>query len=173
MNRMKAYVSFFAVLIAAGCSHNSGYNAKILDFGIYTSGIVESVTNAPHTATGRATQHRASSLKEETTRIPAQLGTVFGFTYVLSGKPDEKPLPLRYVWTTPGITPPGMNTIFQEEFDWGCKPGSKGGHLIRFEEDWELVPGVWTLKVLHGNNVLAQQSFTVYRPEEKDIEQDL
>ena len=97
--------------------------------------------------------------------MPAVLGIVFGFTYRIDGLQDDTPVPLRYRWTTPGVTPPGKPTRVQEEFHWGYTRGSKGGHILRFEEEWELVPGLWKLDVIHKERVLASKSFTVFSPE--------
>ena len=166
MPKLTPIMGIMMLSIVVGCSNSPSYSAKIVDFGIYAGGLTEIASDAPRTTTGRITQHRDSILWEETTRVPARLGTIFGFKYILEGGFREQPLPLRYVWTTPGITPPGKKAQFQEEFEWGCTPGSQGGHLLRFEEQWELVPGAWTLSVLHGDRVLAQKAFTVYLPEE-------
>ncbi len=168
MNKMKIYLSALVLLpfLLAGCGNNTKITADITDFGIYVGGIPKSIVEAPTTALGQVTSHSGSVLAEKTTRVPARIGVAFGFTYFLKGEPEGTSIPLRYAWESPGITAPGKNVVFQEEFPWTSKIGSYGRHLFRFEQEWELIPGVWKLQIYHGEQVLAEQSFTVYDVDE-------
>ncbi len=159
---MKAHFTILIAFLVAGCDRQPRITANITDFGVYTQGVAESVVDAPDTALDQVTSHAGSVLAEETTRVPARIGVAFGFTYFLNGKPEGRSVPLRYIWETPGVAAPGKSVLFREEFPWKCKTGSIGRHLVRFEEEWELVPGVWKLQVFREEQVLAEQSFTVY-----------
>ena len=34
--------------------------------------------------------------------------------------------------------------------------------LVTFEEEWDLIPGVWKIQVWHEGKKLAEKTFTVY-----------
>ena len=167
---MKPIIAALLLVVVVSCAPNHKYKAEILDVGLFTGGSVESTSGAPETARGIISSHSASELKENTSRVPAEIGTIFGFTYTLVGAPAGERVPLRYVWKTPGVMAPGKSTLFQEEFPWANTIGEKGGHLLRLDEEWELIPGIWTLQVFHGKQLLAERSFEIYRPAKQDIE---
>jgi len=42
--------------------------------------------------------------------------------------------------------------------------GSMHHELITFEEEWDLIPGVWNIQIWHKGTWLIEKAFTVYVP---------
>ncbi len=100
---------------------------------------------------------------ESTTRIPAKLGLGFGLNFSFNA-PDGRSTMLTYHFVSPPQRDPSTGRVVEREtMHRATSPG--GPHWIGFdfEEPWELVPGEWTLSILHGDRLLARRSFQVYR----------
>jgi hypothetical protein len=137
--------------------------AEILDYGIYT-GEQNEVILDPSAPTGSLLQGRGvSRLVKQTTKIPARLGTQFGFRFVVHGKKEEGEIKLHTVWLYPEITDSktGKNS---RRFDSGCyaKPEDKNaGIMWTFTEPSELVPGEWIFQVYRGGEKILEKKFEV------------
>lgn len=98
---------------------------------------------------------------EQTSVIPAQLGSRFGLRYSLSGKhAGEEPLTLLYL--TPGVvTPDGRRhdkIVVQQPL---AANAVQDVMAYEFSENYEVVPGVWQFMVFQGDRLLVQQRFEV------------
>ena len=98
---------------------------------------------------------------EQTSVIPAQLGSRFGLRYSLSGKQaGEEPLTLLYL--TPGVvTPDGRRhdkIVVQQPL---AANAVQDVMAYEFSENYEVVPGVWQFTVFQGDRLLVQQRFEV------------
>lgn len=98
---------------------------------------------------------------EQTSVIPAQLGSRFGLRYSLSGKQaGEEPLTLLYL--TPGlVTPDGRRhdkIVVQQPL---AANAVQDVMAYEFSENYEVVPGVWQFMVFQGDRLLVQQRFEV------------
>lgn len=141
----------------------------ILDFGIYTAREVDTSKELPD---DRIRPPRKFKLAKMTREIPAQMGLRFGFRYVVMGKPDCARVALKKVEIFPpgGMKAPGTTrAITRWEHNITVKLGEANGQYsgYRFENPWELLPGVWTIEVWDGDRKLASQSFTVVNPKNK------
>ena len=102
-----------------------------------------------------------SQIIEQTSVIPAQLGSRFGLRYSLSGKQaGEEPLTLLYL--TPGVvTPDGRRhdkIVVQQPL---AVNAVQDVMAYEFSENYEVVPGVWQFMVFQGDRLLVQQRFEV------------
>ena len=98
---------------------------------------------------------------EQTTLIPAKMGSRFGLRYSLTGKqPGE--LPLTLIYLTPGvITPDGQRhdkVVLEQPL---AVNAVQDVMAYEFSEDYEIVPGVWQFMVFQGDRLLVQQRFEV------------
>lgn len=98
---------------------------------------------------------------EQTSVIPAQLGSRFGLRYSLSGKQvGEEPLTLLYL--TPGlVTPDGRRhdkIVVQQPL---AANAVQDVMAYEFSENYQVVPGVWQFMVFQGDRLLVQQRFEV------------
>lgn len=96
------------------------------------------------------------------TAIKAAVGTKFGISVRLSGAPPEAILPVSTRVTHPLIKDPktgksGTEDTWESPMNVGI-PRFTGWS---FDNAWEIVPGRWTIELLHGDSVLAAKDFTV------------
>ena len=98
---------------------------------------------------------------EQTTRIPAKLGTRFGLRYELTGKSAaEAPLTLLYL--TPGmITPEGVRQDKVVVTQPLAVNALQDVMAFEFTENYEVVPGEWVFMVFQNDRLLAKQTFNV------------
>lgn len=148
---------FFAFLVVSP-ARAQPTEADIIEYGSFAAA-VEPVRIGAH---GYNTSPSVRHLQTKHT-IPAQPGTVFGFTYKLAGSFGQEPLILRQVviFPPPGLVKPGTGTIHGTEIDAPAKLGEIGFVGYALQQPWELVPGVWTMELWFGNRELASEAFTV------------
>jgi len=137
------YLAFAAFCLACGQNANEE-SPRIVDFGIYGA------------------DRENPELLSETDKIPATVGTVFGFRMVLDG---ETTASLSFRWTFPAMQNPANGQIWTE-MTGAQELSSDQAHpfLARINNDWEAVPGDWTLQVLRSERVVAEKVFHVYAP---------
>ncbi len=123
------------------------------------------VTKDPNTPTGEITLPDRFAILEATDTIPASVGTEFGIAYRIVGAPEGAEVKLQFVNTypSPGIVDPADNKpILSDKFERTKKVGVN--YLgYGFENDWELVPGTWTMEIWYNGHKLVDQSFAVVK----------
>ncbi|OLU16728.1 MULTISPECIES: DUF3859 domain-containing protein [unclassified Pseudomonas] len=104
---------------------------------------------------------QANQQIEQTTVVPAKLGTKFGMRYTLTGKTvDGEPLTLLYL--TPGVV--GADGRRHDKFVVTQKlvpDASRDVMAFEFSENHEVVPGEWHFLLFQGDRKLAEQRFEV------------
>jgi hypothetical protein len=139
--------------------------AEILKFGIYKADFIRK-EEAPGAAAG--IQHIVQNvvLAEQTTKIPARVGTRFGFEYVIKGRPVGATIDLTYKYLHPRMTNPETKQSFtsQEVASENEVVGEAGFIAYSLTYKWEAVVGEWTLQVFYGDKKLAEKFFYIYKP---------
>ena len=135
----------------------------MVDFGIYRSARLGHVENAA-VAGGLVLSHGRKLLRQ-TDRVPATLGTGFGFRYVLQGPGEDAEVTVRVLHPVPLRDPESGRIIavsqWQQRLGIGTVHWNSGWN---FEFPWELVPGRWTIQ-LHGQSgLLLEKQFEVVAP---------
>ncbi|MFK1535672.1 DUF3859 domain-containing protein, partial [Pseudomonas aeruginosa] len=98
---------------------------------------------------------------QQTTEVPAKLGTKFGMRYQLSGK-QEGDTPLTLLYLTPGVVTPDGQRHDKFEVVQKLVPGAPTDVMAyEFTEPHEVVKGEWRLMVFQGDRLLAEKSFDV------------
>ena len=103
---------------------------------------------------------------DETSKITGSIGLEFGVEYRVVGAPEAAEVDLELVITYP---PPGLADPSEAEpiratrFNRQKKIGEVAYVGYGFENDWEMVPGTWTFRILYDNRKLLEESFTVSR----------
>ncbi len=139
--------------------------AEITQVGLYGYKVT-----AQKTETGTAMGYVQTGTYEfhtKTTTVPARLGAHFGFEYVLVGSPKGAKVNVRKVVIFPqgGVTNPKTGkTVARDEYEETIAIGARNLRGYSLDEDWEVVPGTWTLQVWVGDRKLAEQSFTLVKP---------
>jgi hypothetical protein len=138
----------------------------VTEYGLYNSTETRTVVD-PHTATGTRRYMKDVVFTEQTRKVPAQLGTSFGFGAVLVGKPDGRWINVKRVLIFPqqGVTNPATGkTVYQEETTLPKVIGQESHFGYKFDHPWEMVPGPWTFQAWYGDKKLVEQNFMVFIP---------
>lgn len=107
-------------------------------------------------------------MTKKTRTIPLRKGVNFGFQYQAVGTPIGQRATLHFVVIYPplGLTKPGASSpLARDEYDQKVRIGvedSFDGYNL--DNDWELVPGDWTLEIWSGSTKLASENFTLVKP---------
>lgn len=107
---------------------------------------------------------REVRLLESTTRVPARIGVHFGAEYLLRGKPGRSVvLETATVFPPPGLRPPGQPAVRASSSEVTVELGNPEP-IYRgwsFDEQWELVPGTWTMEFRLDGRLIGQVQFEV------------
>lgn len=136
---------------------------KIIDYGIYEGDVISKIQS--DNPMGYRIVSKMNDLVSSTDKIPAKVGTRFGFRFEIAGQTLEKYLILTRVIKTPRITNPqnGKSTdVFRDVIRIPVGDLSLAGYL--FEYEWELVPGECTIQLYDNNRLLAEKTFLIYKP---------
>jgi Domain of unknown function (DUF3859) len=139
--------------------------ATIVDSGSYATEKGERA-EGKDTAAGYTTAIDGKSLTSSGTRVKAKLGDSFGFRYKLECKgPKSFNTPMTIRTLHPPMTNPKVGKAVTESTwennAWAnhFEPNIHSG--FRFDERWEMVPGEWTVQVVHEGRVLVEKKFIV------------
>jgi hypothetical protein len=136
--------------------------AKILKYGICTATKIKKVS--AKTASGKMNIQKDMEFIENTTEIPATIGTSFGIRWVVKGKPEGRQIKLRVKGIHPPMKRPKKEDITTYEYTTKIKIGSIGWNNYTFERDGELLPGKWTFQIYYKDRKLLEKTFNVYLP---------
>lgn len=140
-------------------------SVEVTWLGLY-SATSSSRVSEPNSVSGTINQSSGIKHLLTTTRVPAVLGTRFGFGYVLKDM-DTKEFKVRYVWRYPAgglMNPSTGKSASYFEIERTCRVGDSCSNAWVLNHDWELKPGVWVGEVWLGQNLLLSQEFEVYLP---------
>jgi len=121
------------------------------------------------TSTGKLIRKAKLAFVEQTERIPLRKGVYFGYKYWLKIEPDQSRANLRRVLIHPEMTMPDGSKVSRSERT--IKKRTTHGIVTALDgyalsEDYELVEGDWTFQLWYEDNLLVEQTFTSYWPEE-------
>jgi hypothetical protein len=159
----------FLITIHNALANQGGIEGKVSGYGILKVPTDQHTESEPQSPAGVAhIYHTLPSITTATNRIQAKIGTVFGMIYEISN-PEAKDgdlADLEVVMSFPPMAKPDGST-------------SRGfSHFVKspytnhktwcwvdysFDNDFELVPGLWRFEVRSGGKTLCSQEFTVYR----------
>jgi hypothetical protein len=133
----------------------------VTDYGIYTATKTASMTNdlgLTHSTVSNI------QLIEATDTIPVRPKLKFGFRYLINGAPDDAPVEIKQVTIYPsgGVNNPKKGLLHANSFSTTYRTGMSrvfAGYDV--DEDWELVPGTWTIQLWIGKEKFAEQSFSL------------
>ena len=102
-------------------------------------------------------------LKANTDKIPALIGTHFGFNYVIPGEPTEEYIRIMKItkYPEPGLQKRGR-TVLSDTVYFSVKLNEQTYSGFRFDNDYELIPGKWEFELWYKGNKLLSRSFDVY-----------
>jgi hypothetical protein len=142
-------------------------NGTIITFGIYD--VVKRGVRYEHkeSTSGHAEEAVEVVLIEKTSNVPLKKGVTFGIEWEAEGLPN---IPLKIAMRVkhpPTTKPDGtVSTGFDELLPFVPENGriEKRGDYYNLTEDWELLPGEWTLSIVYEGKVLCSKVFHVIAP---------
>ncbi len=150
---------------------------NIFEYGIYNAQRKGRVRDNPAATTGKEVRLSVLEHSETTDRIPLLKGTFFAYRYRIydmlkedAKKPDAE---VRKVVIHPTMTlPDGSTTNGSERIH---KHRVSSGQIIEFDgyvfnEDYELVEGEWIFQIWYRDQMMVEQKFTIYKPEQTDTD---
>jgi hypothetical protein len=145
---------------------------RVFEYGIYNALRKGRPRDEITANTGKVINKPVLELAEQTDRIPLVKDTYFAYRYRLLDLPKYvvmKPVvELRKVLVHPEMTLPdgstatGSDRVFKGRTSAGQVIGFDG---YAFNEDYELVEGEWTFQIWYQDQMLLEQTFTMYWPE--------
>jgi hypothetical protein len=141
--------------------------ATILEFGIYE--VVKKGIQYEHkeSTAGYAQEAVEVTLVQATTSIPLKKGIVFGIEWEAEGLPDIQ-IKIAMRVKHPHTTKPDgtVSTGFDEMLSILPQKGriERRGDYYSLSEDWEMLPGEWTLSMVYEGRVLCEKVFHVIAP---------
>lgn len=136
---------------------------QILETGIYRSETIKR-TDAPGT-TGVINTVQNPRLINNTTTVPGLVGVRFGLRYIPLGDATGSNAPLKLVITFPpaGLrNPDTRQLLFRSENMVSVPIGASLYWEYHFENEWEIVSGLWSFEFWHHGTKLTEQRFCVY-----------
>jgi hypothetical protein len=138
-------------------------SGKIIDYGIVESK-EELNYEIPGSGGEKSIMIEEPKISETTTKIPMKKGSKFGYKWQITGFQSDQPVEITYRYKHPPfVGPDGKRTeghdtpiIIQPE---NGKIESFDGY--EFSEDYELVPGKWTLSIVCQDKVVVSKTFQV------------
>jgi hypothetical protein len=162
---MKKSIALMLAASALLCAAqtNTQLTGHITKVGVYTLTGAENKITERGSVTGYVTEG-GRTFQFAATNVALVKGTSFGFDFRIDGASADHPVRLTHLITHPKMTKPDGTVLERQTFDRDVIPneGAISGRLwYTLREDFELLPGDWTLSVLHGTSVLVEKKFTV------------
>jgi hypothetical protein len=155
----------FSLFFDADARHVQVNSIEITEYGIYGGRKVVKMKQ-PGAPTGLKNMVKKIFLVNETTDIPATLGTRFGIRFVVNGSPSGDVVYITKVVILPkeGLEIPNEeNRIFKYERKMKTKIGFYEFTGYTFDNIWETIPGKWSIQLWYDGKKLAEKQFSVHK----------
>jgi hypothetical protein len=157
------------ILTVFGCAtkvkdiKQSTIEAKITNYGLYKAEGLDNKMRHPSEEV-YLSEYYVLSIEKTTDVIPLKKETAFGFTWSANGfNMNEKQVIIYRIEHPPMILPSGVtSTISNLSGILTTEDGRfEDTFCYSFEEDFEMVPGKWTVSAIHNDKVLVSKTFTI------------
>lgn len=144
-------------------------SGRVLQYGIYTRVRGGEVVDSARTTTGKALSNLVMTRDRTTDRIPLVKDKLMAYQYRLSNLPDTRMVRLRRVLKHPPFTLP--DGTVSDGSDYMIRRMVERGEVFAFDayglnEGYEMVEGDWFFQIWYGEQLLVEQKFTTYWPED-------
>jgi hypothetical protein len=163
MHRILTFTLAAGLAVTASAQTSSSVqSAEIVEYGIYRIALTGEHIPLSSTAAGAVEPAAGVRLITTANRVPAVVGTTFGCLFVVRGEPTGAPVTLDIVVEHPPFDKaPGQKTGTTDRVPWPYVIGQKVGYTYTLDNDWEAVPGDWSIQVWYRGRKLAEQKFIV------------
>jgi hypothetical protein len=167
MKKRLGLVALYALILAGAAQAQTIDAIRFSNAGIYRFE-TERLENAPNSIKGYFRIVKNMQLVERTERIPAAVGVSLGVNFDIVGQPNGTPVTIRFItrFPPPGLRDPKTGTVHQMSVnDRQFRIGDFSFRSYSFDEEWEIVPGVWSLEFWYEGKMIAAQKFEVVKAE--------
>lgn len=163
MIRISVFALGLVMSVISAAKAQQVTSIEITEYGIYTA----DVTGSQQSTSG-ISRNTVGNIRHAitTTAVPAQIGVHFGFRYRVNGNPPGGKVEIKKVTIFPpaGLkSPKSPQPVQKTEYTLARSIASTSYTDYSFDDDWELVPGTWTIQLWHGDRKLAEKVFTVVK----------
>ncbi len=141
--------------------------ATIVSFGIFEVGKRGRKYEDKESTAGYAQEVGEATLVKKTTDIPLKKGIIFGIVWKAQGLPSI-PIKIAMRVKHPQTNKPDgtVSTGFDEMLPFFPQKGGikERGDYYALSEDWEMLPGEWSLSIVYESKVLCEKVFRVIGP---------
>jgi hypothetical protein len=144
----------------------AGVSASVIEYGIYSYSGKKLTVTTPRTATGTVSYGDPDDIQlvKKTKIVPLTKGIIFGYKWRIQGLKNNRPVEMTYRVKHPPIV--NLKGIRSEKSEGLMQITPIGGAYemiasYRLSEDYELVPGIWTITILLRDQVISEMSFQV------------
>lgn len=161
---MRALPLLLAALVITACHVQRATidDLQVIEFGTFQKTDERGTVAASGSIQGQAHAVVDAVLVEQTSDIHATRGTSFGLRVSFSGNPSGARVAIRAKCLHPKFTDPATGRSSEVE-EWpGIGVMGRSGYVgYTFDNDWELVPGQWTIEVSVGSTFRVEKTFNV------------
>jgi hypothetical protein len=145
-------------------------SGRILQYGVYTLLRGGEIINSSKTSTGKSVSKPVITRDRQTERIPLIRDKYMAYQYRLSDLPDTRFAKLRRVLIHPPFTLPDGSVTTGSDYTITQKVDRN--EVFAFDayalnEDYEMVEGEWVFQIWFQDDMLVEQRFFTYRPEQE------
>jgi Domain of unknown function (DUF3859) len=164
---MRTILAYVLLLAGIGLVHAQGSKIDRIDIvgsGIFKTGKATETITEKDTPGGILRMVSSRDLVTETTTIQPYIGLEFGFEFQVFGKPEGQTVRLRSITLhpLPGLRNPNNGQLMTRgEVNLTAQIGAISYRGYKFDHEWEMVPGMWTLELWDGPRKLVSQSYHV------------
>jgi len=135
---------------------------ELLEYGTFRKLVSTNDVSDPGSLTGVRHAVAKVALIQSTTNVPARIGTSFGFRVKFDGKPSDVLVPCMAKCLHPKLTDPTSGRSSEvDQWNISGLTGKDGYIGYTLDNDWELVPGPWTLQVFLDSKLVVEKTFNV------------
>ena len=145
---------------------------RILQYGLYTLVTGGKVVDDEKTSTGKGVSNSVITRDRTVERIPLVRDKYMAYQYRISNLPGKGRVKLRRVLKHPefklpdGTTTSGSNFVVTKKMIRG-KVFAYDAYALN--EDYEMVEGEWVFQIWYKDEMLVEQKFTTYTPDDEEM----
>jgi hypothetical protein len=165
---MKSLLFALLVVTLTACDFGvkTSQSIQLVEYGTFKKLASGDDVQAPGAITGARHATSKVALLERTTNVVARLGTSFGLLVKMPGNPSDvvqcsaKCFHPKFTDTSTG------RSSDLEQWDTPGLGGQEGYIGYTLDNNWELVPGPWTIQVFIDSKLVLEKTFNLSSPKQ-------
>lgn len=154
-----------ALILAMACpvANAGSLKAKVLEYGLF--GVERAGVSIGKTDRGLDVSGlKNATLLKASNRLEEKEGISFGICYMLGGESRGKVVDITVKWLHPTIQAPNTEPFTETIVKKKTRVGARNCNFCSFYSDWMMMPGLWTIQIIHQGEVLTELTFVIEKP---------